>query len=389
MIKMGDGLVRFIKGIVAFVLTFCMLAATVVCAAVVSEDTTTAALVSEAEVGAELEAPTIGAQVETPSLSAEIDGPAVSAFAPEIAVVGASEYSPRLTAPKKSNKYYYSNKNIFYKTGWGMPNCTCYAYGRAYEILGAEPNLCIYSAYLWYDYNKHNGIYAYGQKPKLGAIACWVYKDGVSGHVAVVEKITKDTIYYSNSAWGGSEFYVDTSPIDDPSGGWDKWVFQGFIYIGDYNAPKEEEQQGDVYRITSDNGVNMRKGAGTSYSIVSAIPCGASVTVTKTKKAGGYTWGYTSYMGISGWFVTDFAELVYSTEKEDSTIPEKDEHTNIMGDADFDGKLTVLDATLFQRILAELEVPTQYQLALADVDGNSVFNIMDTMKIRRILADLE
>ncbi len=380
---------RFIKGAVAFVLTFCMLAATVVCAAVVSEDVPTGALVDEAEVGAQLDVPTIGAQVETPSLSAEIDDSAVSAFAPEIAVVGASEYSPRLTAPKKSNKYYYSNKNIFYKTGWGMPNCTCYAYGRAYEILGAQPNLCIYSAYLWYDYNKDNGIYAYGQKPKLGAIACWVYKDGVSGHVAVVEKITKDKIYYSNSAWGGEEFYVDSSPIDDPSSGWDKWVFQGFIYIGDYNAPKEEEQQGDVYRVTSDNGVNMRKGAGTSYSIVSAIPCGASVTVTKTKKAGGYVWGYTSYNGIAGWFVTDFAELVYSTKEEDSKIPESDKTAEIMGDADGDGKLSVLDATCYQRILAELEVPTQYQLALADVDGNNVFNIMDTVKIRKILAELE
>ena len=52
-----------------------------------------------------------------------------------------------------------------------MPNCTAYAYGRAYEILGTRPNLCPNNAGRWYDYNVNNGYYPYGQTPKLGAIA--------------------------------------------------------------------------------------------------------------------------------------------------------------------------------------------------------------------------
>lgn len=53
-------------------------------------------------------------------------------------IASAASFSPRLSAPSSSNKYYYSNLNVFYKYGYGMPNCTAYAYGRAYEILGSE-----------------------------------------------------------------------------------------------------------------------------------------------------------------------------------------------------------------------------------------------------------
>ena len=49
-------------------------------------------------------------------------------------IASAASFSPRLSAPSSSNKYYYSNLNVFYKYGYGMPNCTAYAYGRAYEI---------------------------------------------------------------------------------------------------------------------------------------------------------------------------------------------------------------------------------------------------------------
>ena len=50
-------------------------------------------------------------------------------------IASAASFSPRLSAPSSSNKYYYSNLNVFYKYDYGMPNCTAYAYGRAYEIL--------------------------------------------------------------------------------------------------------------------------------------------------------------------------------------------------------------------------------------------------------------
>lgn len=47
-----------------------------------------------------------------------------------------ARFIPRLVAPSKSDKHYYSTDNIFYACGYGMPNCTAYAWGRLYELTG-------------------------------------------------------------------------------------------------------------------------------------------------------------------------------------------------------------------------------------------------------------
>ena len=71
-----------------------------------------------------------------------------------------TKFTPRLTAPDGSNKYYYdSNYNVFQKYGYGLPNCTAYAYGRAYEILGTEPKLSWNGASRWYGYNQENNYF--------------------------------------------------------------------------------------------------------------------------------------------------------------------------------------------------------------------------------------
>ena len=142
------------------------------------------------------------------------------------------EYKPRLTSPDADNTRYYSGENPFYAAGYGMPNCTCYAWGRAYEISGERPELSPYDACTWYDYNAENQIYDYGDQPEQGAIACWAYADGGPGHVAVVEQVDGDMVLLSNSAYSGAEFYMDTVPVDDPSAGRENWIFQGYIYPG-------------------------------------------------------------------------------------------------------------------------------------------------------------
>ena len=131
----------------------------------------------------------------------------------------AVSFTPRLSAPDSSNKYYYnSNYNVFQKYGYGLPNCTAYAYGRAYEILGTEPKLSWNGAGQWYGYNQSGNYYKYGKTPKVGAIACWCYSGG--GHVAVVEKIDNNgNMTLSNSEWGGRTFYLTyaKTPIPTPA----------------------------------------------------------------------------------------------------------------------------------------------------------------------------
>lgn len=135
-------------------------------------------------------------------------------------------YSPRLSAPSQSNRYYGSD-NVFYQSGYGMPNCTAYAWGRFYEISGSRPKLCTGNAGTWYSYTSDG--YSRGRSPKLGAVIVWT-RLGQAGHVAIVEQINSDgSIVTSNSAWGGTYFYTQT--LYPPSYTWSSYYqFQGFIY---------------------------------------------------------------------------------------------------------------------------------------------------------------
>lgn len=59
-----------------------------------------------------------------------------------------------------------------------------------------------------------------------------------------------------------------------------------------------------------------------------------------------------------------------------------------MGDLDGDGLLTITDATLLQRALAEYEPLTEAQAALADLNGDGVINVRDLTCLQRIAAEL-
>ena len=144
-----------------------------------------------------------------------------------------SNFEPRLSSAGMSgNSLWYSN-NPFYQAGYGLPNCTCYAWGRFWEIAGGgsdkRPRLSTANAEDWYNYGDG---YERGTTPKLGAVIC--FADGPfsgDGHVAIVEEIFDDgSITTSNSAYGGDYFYTQRlSPLNNyvPAAG---YIFQGFIY---------------------------------------------------------------------------------------------------------------------------------------------------------------
>lgn len=144
-----------------------------------------------------------------------------------------AKFTPRTTAPTEDNAYYYAN-NPFYQSGYGLPNCTCYAFGRFWEITGgSRPTLSWGNAENWY--NKADG-YERGQTPKLGAVACWRKgeagnaSDG-AGHVAIVEAINDDgSIVTSDSGWGASVIWWTSNRPNDGNWGADGYTFQGFIY---------------------------------------------------------------------------------------------------------------------------------------------------------------
>lgn len=158
------------------------------------------------------------------------------------------KYTPRLTAPSKSDKNFihYSKGGyntcimIDKSTGSVLPNCVGYAQGRLLEILGKKAvnwKLPACNAEDWFETAQKNGFKT-GQTPKLGAIA--VFRAGTThngsdgaGHVAVVEEIKSNgDIVVSQSAYGGTEFYLST--ITKASGYMynSNRPFLGFIYCG-------------------------------------------------------------------------------------------------------------------------------------------------------------
>ena len=152
----------------------------------------------------------------------------------------AGDFVPRTTAPDPSDPR-FTTENPFYNVGLGMPNCTAYAWGRAYEILGEIPALNIGNARYWF-YNdggfpNPEDHFERGQTPRLGAIAVWGTSTlGPFGHVAVVEYIHPDgTVDLSESFWGG-EFFAFSQNVDVHHG--EAWRtapvhrnFLGFIYL--------------------------------------------------------------------------------------------------------------------------------------------------------------
>ena len=148
-------------------------------------------------------------------------------------------YTPRLSKSGMwGNKFWHSDENPLTKAGYGLPNCTCYCWGRWWEISGKKPNLPLSNAGKWFNAAKQDK----GNRPQLGAIICFSSGSGGVGHVAVVEKIySNGDIVTSNSGYSrpsspNNKLYFWTETLKKSNGylqGWEKkygYRVQGFIY---------------------------------------------------------------------------------------------------------------------------------------------------------------
>lgn len=234
-------------------------------------------------------------------------------------------YVKRTTAPSKNDKNYYSG-NVFYQCGYGMPNCTCYAFGRWQELLGKKPNLSTSNAENWYA--KNDG-YERGQTPRLGAVVCWRKgqagnsSDG-AGHVAIVEEIYADgSILISESHWKGTNFQTRKLSKGYAYSG---MVFQGFIYIPiDFVEENKSYRYavGQTYttqvdlRVREDAGTEKRQknrneltADGQKHSLEGEKAClksGTKVTCLEIKELGNDVW----IRIPSGWIAGYYDNKVY------------------------------------------------------------------------------
>lgn len=160
-------------------------------------------------------------------------------------------FTPRLSdAGMMNNPYWYAD-NPYWQAippaplpphDYGLPNCTCYAWGRVLEILteAGYPNAYqeVYNnlvpnfghAYTW----NTDTLWTVSQEPALGAVAVYdTVGSTVPGHVAVVEEMPDpNTITLSQSNYGGAYFETKTVTRAEnwypPSG---LITFKGFIIL--------------------------------------------------------------------------------------------------------------------------------------------------------------
>ena len=169
-------------------------------------------------------------------------------FVPRLSV-NSPTYMGATSEYPNGNPWWYSNGNKYYRSGYGLPNCTCYCYGRVGEYLGdfdvRVPNG---DGGQWYPNAVSAGLLPVGSTPALGAIACWYDPNGqYAGHVAIVEEIATDgTLTLSNSGWIDRPvppwtFNFWVSYVNSSNGYREQWMvnrgyqLQGFIYT--YEEP--------------------------------------------------------------------------------------------------------------------------------------------------------
>lgn len=119
--------------------------------------------------------------------------------------------SETIPTAMQGNTWWYSSGNPYYNSGYGLPNCTCYAYGRAGEILGSfYTELPMGDGGQWIPSAIQNPNLTVVQTPVVGGIVGW-YEPAGAGHVAVIEQDNGDGSYItSNSAWNGTYFWRET-----------------------------------------------------------------------------------------------------------------------------------------------------------------------------------
>lgn len=100
---------------------------------------------------------------------------------------------------------WYYNANPYYQRGYGLPNCTCYAWGRLSEICNAPVTFYGGNAIMWANRPEMKHI----PSPKVGC--CIIYSGGTTdsygrlcGHIGVIEHVYDDgSIDVSMSSFGG------------------------------------------------------------------------------------------------------------------------------------------------------------------------------------------
>ncbi len=154
-------------------------------------------------------------------------------------------FQPRYTDVGIYNDPKWYANNPFYPN-WQLPNCTCYTYGRFWELSGLEPtDLPRWDAEYWYP--NMPSRYTKSDTPILGSIACWFGPGDYKGHVAIVEHIYDNgDILTSNSGYYRP---IASYPPDSVNYFWTERCVKANGYRSTWEVQRGYSLQGFVYPL--------------------------------------------------------------------------------------------------------------------------------------------
>lgn len=208
--------------------------------------------------------------------------------------------------PNIQSSAYTAVGNIFAKCGY-TGQCTWFTYGRVLEKLGiALPSEFYGNAVDWWYANAKDNVYSYGSEPKANSIIVWGGGSVGYGHVGFVEEVDGDTIYFNEGnfsvrgSYDGNIKTISKEAIKNRG----NLYLKGYIYVGEgatqassgSNSNGSSSSSTDTYQPVSNgtyqNGVvnisnsssvlNIRNGAGTSFSILGYLKKGETVQIVGT-----------------------------------------------------------------------------------------------------------
>lgn len=208
-----------------------------------------------------------------------------------------------LTPDPKSSAY-TSNTNIFTKYGY-KGQCTWFTYGRTIEKLGISLPCEFYgNAVDWWYADVKDNVYAYGSEPKPNSIAVWGGGKLGYGHVAFVEKVEGNTVYFNEGnftirgAYDGKLKSLSKEEIKDRG----NLHLKGYIYLNEKNSLPESNKNtnttnsnvspsgssessiksGVVNLSSKDSTLNIRSNNNSSSNIIGLLKNGDSVSIVGT-----------------------------------------------------------------------------------------------------------
>ncbi|NMM64700.1 SH3 domain-containing protein [Clostridium sp. P21] len=197
--------------------------------------------------------------------------------------------------PNPQDSSYVSDSNIFTKYGY-KGQCTWFTYGRVLEKLSINlPSEFYGNAVDWWYANAKDKVYSYGSEPKANSIIVWGGGNKGYGHVAFVEKVEGDTVYFNEgnfSVRGAYDGQLKTLSKEEIKNRGNLFL-KGYIYLSSPSTPSSpssnsgqpiahedsKSDKGLVNTSSYSSPLNVRSGANASSGVIGSLKKGTAVNI--------------------------------------------------------------------------------------------------------------